>query len=148
MVIPFVLYGCAPAGQGKQIIPEVEWIEKERTTRAEIVARFGSPPVELPQFSGFTTASTTTTTTTMDSEGHTKTVQVTTRTERPTRLRKAMYVYPRHDAAVFPFYDNLQSTPCQFWVVYDETGVVQDYGFLGNPCGGQLQDRDLHLAAH
>ena len=149
MVIPFVLYGCATAEQGNRIVSdEVTWIEKDRTTRAEVVARFGLPPVEFPQTSGFTTTSTTTTTTTMDSGGHTNTVQVATQIQRPMRSRKAMYVFTRRDPSVFPFYDNLQSTQCQFWVVYDEKGVVQDYGFLGNSCDGQLRDRGLHLAAH
>jgi hypothetical protein len=146
MVIAFVLFGCATPEQGKRIVPdEVRWIEIERTTRAEVVARFGLPPVEFPQSSGFTTTSKTTTTTTTDSEGHTKIVQVTTQTQRPTRLRKATYVYTHREPSVFPFYDNLQSTQCQFWVVYDEKGVVQDYGFGGN-CDGQLQDKGLHLA--
>jgi hypothetical protein len=147
IVLAFVLYGCAAAEQGKRIIPdEVTWIEKGRTTRAEVVARFGLPPVEFPQSSGITSTSTTTTTT--DLQGHTKTIQVTTQIQRPMRLRKATYVYTRREAAGFPFYDNLQLTQCQFWVVYDEKGVVQSYGFLGDSCDGQLQDRGLHLAAH
>jgi len=143
LVIAFLLYGCATEVQGRRIIPdEVSWIEKQRTTRAEVVARFGLPPVELPQSSGVTATSTTTT----DSGGHIKTIQATTQVQRPTRLRKATYVYIHRDAAVFPFYDNLQLTQCQFWVIYDEKGVVQDYGFLGKACDGQLQDRGL-LAA-
>jgi len=147
-VIAIVLYGCATGEQGLRIVPdEVRWIEKERTTRAEVVAKFGLPPVEFPQSSGFTTISTTTTTTTTDSEGHTKTKQVATQVQRPTRVRKATYVYMRRDAAVFPFYDNLQWKQCKFWVVYDEKGVVQDYGFLGDACDGQLQARGLDLAA-
>ena len=133
IVLDFVLYGCAAAEQGKRIIPdEVTWIEKGRTTRAEVVARFGLPPVEFPQSSGFTTASTTTIT-----------------TQRPTRLRKATYVYTRRDTADgFPFFDNPQFRQCQFWVVYDEQVVVRDYGFLGDSCGVQMQDKGLHVAAH
>lgn len=147
LVIAFLLYGCATEEQGRRIIPdEVTWIEKQRSTRAEVVERFGLPPVELPQSSSVTAISIATTT--RDLEGHTKTIQTTTQTQRPTRLRKATYVYIHHDAAVFPFYDNFQSTQCQFWLVYDEKGVVQDYGFLGKACDGQLQDRGLHLAAH
>ena len=133
MVIALVLCGCGTAEKGKRIVPdEVRWIEKERTTRAEVVARFGWPPVEFPQSSGFTATPTTTTTTTTDSEGDTKTIQITTQIQRPTRQRKATYVYMRRDAAVFPFYDNLQWKQCLFWVVYNEKGVVQDYGFLGD----------------
>lgn len=143
--IALLLYGCATEEQGRRIIPdEVIWIEKQMTTRAEVVARFGLPPLELPQSSGFTVVSMTTTTT--DSVGHSRPIQ-TTPIQRPTRLRKATYVYIHRDAAVFPFYDNLQSKQCQFWVMYDEKGVVQDYGFLGNACDGQSQDRGLHLAA-
>src|SRR5215467_1860869 len=145
-VISFIAFGCATAEYGKRIVPdEVRWIEIERTTRAEVVARFGFPPVEFPQSSGFRTTSQTTTTSTTDLEGHIKTVQVTTQVQRPTRSRKATYVYNRREPSVFPFYDNLQVTQCQFWVVYDEKGVVQDYGFEGH-CGGHLQDRRLHLA--
>ena len=128
MVIALLSYGCATGDEGKQIIPDdVTWIEKERTTRAEVVAKFGLPPVDFPQSSGFTTTSTTTTITTTDSEGHIKTIQTTTQIQRPTRLRKATYAYTRRDAA------HVQSTQSQFWVVYDEKGVVQDYGFLGDP---------------
>ena len=146
MVIAFVLFGCATAEQGKRLVPdEVRWIEKERTTRAEVVARFGLPPVEFPQSSGFTPTSKTTTITTTDLEANTKTVQVTTPPQHPRRSRKATYVYTRRAPSVFPFYDNLQVAQCQFWVVYDEKGVVQDYGFEGH-CDGQLQDRGLHLA--
>ena len=146
LVIALVLFGCATAEQGKRIIPdEVRWIEKGRTTRAEILARFGLPTVEFPMSSDFTIGSMTTTTT--DSEGHTKTIQVITQTQRPTRPRKATYVYIRRDTAVFPFYDNPQLTQCQFWVVYDEKGVVREYGFRGDSCDGQ-QDRGPHLAAH
>ena len=62
MVTAFILYGCVTAEQGNRIVPDdVKWIEIERTTRAEVVARYGLPPLEFPQ--------------------------------RPTRLRKATYVY-------------------------------------------------------
>jgi len=131
IVIGFVLFGCATAEQGKRItLDDVTWIEKERTTRAEVVARFGSPPVEFPQSSGFTITSTAITA--RASEGHPKTVQTTTQIQGPTHLRKAVYVYTHRDPPAFPFYDN-QITQSQFWVVYDEKGVVQDYGFLGDP---------------
>ena len=132
MIIVFVAFGCATAEEGTRIMPdEVTWIEKEKTTRAEIVARFGSPPVEFPQSSGFTTTSTTTTITTTDLDGHVQTAQTTTQVERPSSLRKATYAYTRRNPARFPFYDNERSTQSEFWVVYDERGVVQDYGFLG-----------------
>ena len=128
MVMALLSYGCATGDEGKRIIPDdVTWIEKERTTRAEVVARFGLPPFEFPQTSGFTTTSTATTITTRDAEGHIKTIQTTTQIQRPTRLRKATYAYSRRDGA------HRQSTQSQFWVVYDERGVVQDYGFLGGP---------------
>jgi len=144
-VLAFVVFACATADESKRIDPDdVRWIEIERTTRAEIVARFGLPSVEFPQSPGFRTTSQTTTTTT-ELEGHTKTVRVTPQVQRPTRSRKATYVYNRREPSVFPFYDNLKFTQCQFWVVYDENGVVQDYGVDGH-CDGQLQDRSLHLA--
>jgi hypothetical protein len=118
MLIVFVLFGCATAEQGKRITPDdVTWIEKERTTRAEVVAKFGSPPVEFPQ----------------SSEGHLKTVQTATQIQRRTHLRKATYVYTHREPTAFPYYDSLEITQSQFWVVYDEKGVVQDYGFGGGP---------------
>ena len=134
MVIAFVLFGCATAEEGKRITPDdVTWIERETSTRAEVVARFGSPPAEFPQSSGFTTTATTTAITTTDSDGHTRTIQTTTQIQRPRSLRKATYVYTHRDSAAFPFFDNVHSTQSQFWVLYDEKGVVQDYGFLGDP---------------
>jgi hypothetical protein len=145
-VVAFVVFGCATADYGIRIMPdEVRWIEKERTTRAEVITRFGLPSVEFPQSPGFNAPSKTTTITTLYPEGHTKTVQVSTQVEQPTRSRKATYVYHRRAPSGFPFYDNPHLRQCQFWVVYDEQGVVQDYGFEGN-CEGQLQDRHLHLA--
>ena len=145
MVIAFVAYGCAE--EGNRIIPDdVTWIEKERTTRAEVVARFGSPPVEFPLSSGFTTTATTATITITDSDGHTKPTQTTTQIQRPRLRRKAMYVYTHRNAVGFPFYDNVQFTQSQFWVVYDEKGVVQDYGFLGDPSDSVVERRQQTIA--
>ena len=132
MVIVFVLFGCA-SEQGRRFLPEeVMWIEKERTTRAEVVGRFGLPPVELPHPAGFTTTTTTKTITAIDSAGHTKTTQTTTQIQRPSQLRKAVYVSTHRDAALFPSHDNVEFTQNQLWVIYDEKGVVRDYGFLGD----------------
>ena len=147
MITAFVLCGCATAEQGMRIIPDdVTWIEKERTTRAEVVARFGLPRVEFPQSSAFTTTTTTATITTIASEGHPKIVPTATPIQRPTRLRKATYVYTHRDAGGFPFYDNVQFTQSQFWVLYDEKGVVQDYGFLGDPPDSVVERRQQTIA--
>jgi len=146
MVVAFVVFGCATGDQGKRIVPdEVRWIQQDRTTRAEIVATFGLPAVEFPQSSDFNVTSNTTTTSTADPEGHIKSVQMTEQVQHPTRSRKATYVYYRREPSLFPFYDNLRLRQCQFWIVYDEKGVVRDYGFEGD-CDGQLQDRLLHVA--
>src|SRR5262249_55280515 len=143
--VAFVVFGCATADHGKRIVPdEVGWIERDRTTRAEIVTRFGLPSVEFPRSSDFNATSQTATSTT-DPEGHIKTIQMPAQVQPPTRSRKATYVYNRREPSVFPFYDNPRLRQCQFWIVYDEKDVVQDYGFEGN-CDGQLQDRRLHLA--
>jgi hypothetical protein len=147
IVMAVVLYGCVTAGEGRRITPgETAWIEKERTTRAEVVARFGSPRVEFPQSSGFTTALTTTTMTTIDSEGHAKPIATTTQPQRPARLRKATYVYTHSDTAGFPFYEDVGVTQSQFWIVYDEAGVVQDYGFLGYQPDPAIERRQHTIA--
>jgi len=128
-----ILYGCATVQQGKQFTPdEVTWIEKGKTTRAEIRAKFGSPRFEFPHYqsSGFTTTSTATTTKAL--EGNTQTTQTTTQVQHPPQQTKATYVYTRADATADPFYGNVQTTQSQFWLIYDEKGVVQDYGFLGD----------------
>jgi|SRR5215217_2271171 len=113
-VLAFFSYSCATAQQGKRITPdEAAWIETGRTTRAEVVARLGLPRVEFPQSSGFISVSTTT-----QLQGH-------------PRLRKATYVSTHRDTAGFPFYGDVGVTQSQFWVVYDDEGVVRDFGFMG-----------------
>ncbi len=132
-VLAFMLYGCATDEQGMRFRPdEVSWIKKYKTTRAEVVARFGLPPVELPQSSNLTSTTTTKTITAVDSEGQTEITHTITKIQRPSHLRKAIYVSTQRDAAVFPFYDSVDFTQYQLWVVYDERGVVLDYGFLGD----------------
>lgn len=115
VVIAFVLYSCATAEQSTRIAPnEAAWIQKGTTTRTEVLARFGPPRLEFPQSSSIISPSTT--------------VQL----QQLPRLRRATYVYIRRDTAGFPFYEDAGVTQSQFWIVYDEEGVVRDYGFLGS----------------
>ena len=129
VVLGLALSGCATEEQGRRIRQEeVTWIEKGVTTRSQVVERFGSPRLEMPLPS--TTTSTTTTTATVDGKPETTitTVQVN---EAPKRT-KATYLYNRSESRI-PFYGKIHTT--QFWLVYDETGVVQDYGFVGEVPG-------------
>ena len=115
ILLAFLSCACAAAEQGTRItLDEVAWMETGRTTQAEVVARFGLPRVEFPQSSGIISAST------------------TTQLERLPRLRKATYVYTHRDTAGFPFYEDVGVTQSQFWIVYDDEGIVRDFGFLGS----------------
>ena len=42
-------------------------------------------------------------------------------------------MYTKSEAAVVPFYANVKTVQEQFWVSYDENGIVQDFGFTGGP---------------
>lgn len=127
VIITFVLWGCATDEQGRLISQdEVTWIEKRVTTRTQVVERFGSPRFEMPLQSS-TTSTTTTTTATV--EGQSQTTTTTIHLDEPPRRTKAIYPYTR-SRSTLPFYVKVRTS--QFWLVYDENGVVQDYGFVGD----------------
>ena len=126
VLISVVLYGCATDEHGRLINQdEVLWIEKGMTTRTQVVEHFGSPRFEgaLPS----TTTSTTTITATVEGKSHTTitTVQV----DEPPTQTKAIYPYTRLQSRT-PFYVKVYTS--EFWLVYDEQGVVQGYGFVGD----------------
>ena len=124
-----VSYSCATAEQGMRITSnEVAWIEKGKTTRAEVVAKFGSPRVEFPQPSDFISAST------------------ARQLRHLPRLRKATYVYLHRETAGFPFYQDLGVTQSEFWIVYDEEGVVRNHKFLGSQPDPPLETRQHTIA--
>jgi hypothetical protein len=128
-LMALVLYSCATAEQGTRITSdEVAWIEKGKTTRAEVVAKFGPPRVEFPQSSDFISAST------------------TMQLQRLPRLRKAAYIYLHRDTAGFPFYEDLGVTQSEFWIVYDEEGVVRDHRFLVSQPDPPLETRQHTIA--
>jgi len=128
-LMAFVSYSCATAEQGMRITPdEVAWIEEGKTTRAEVVAKLGSPRLEIPQPSEFISAST------------------TRQVQRLPGLRKATYVYLHRDTAGFPFYEDLGVTQSEFWIVYDEEGVVRDHKFLGSQPDPPLETRQQTIA--
>ena len=110
IVISLVLGGCATEEHGRLINQEeVTWIEKGVTIRSQVVERFGSPRFEV----GGKSQSTTT----------------TVHVDEPPKRTKATYLYTRSDSRI-PFYAKAHTR--QFWVIYDEKGVVQDYGFIGD----------------
>ena len=131
--LPLLLANCATAEFGRQITPEeVTWIQKGITTRSEVVQRFGAPRFELPDWTNRKYQTTTTQKTVK--EGDTSTTTTTTVQVEPTdRTMKAVYMYTKSEAAVVPFYANAKTVQEQFWVSYDENGIVQDFGFTGGP---------------
>jgi hypothetical protein len=48
--------------------------------------------------------------------------------DEPPKGNKAIYPHTRFLSAV-PF--DIKARTSQFWLLYDEDGVVQDYGFVG-----------------
>jgi hypothetical protein len=127
LVISLALSGCATDEQGRLIRPEdTTWIQKGVTTRSEIVQRFGPPRFETPLQSSTTS---TTTTTTDIVQGQPKTTTRIARVNGAPMGTKATYPYTRSQSGV-PFNVNVRLS--QFWVIYDEKGIVQDYGFVGD----------------
>lgn len=125
------LSGCATAEIGRQITPEqAVWIQKGGTTRNQIVERFGAPNFEFPDYTDSKHQTTTTSTTIKD--GDTSTTTTTIQVQSP-KNTKATYLHTKSEAAVLPFYANVQTTQKQFWIKYDENGIVQDFGFTGGP---------------
>jgi hypothetical protein len=130
LVLLFVfLSGCATAEMGRQITQEqAVWIQKGVTTRNQIVERFGAPNFEFPDYTDSKHQTTTTSTTTKD--GDTSTTTTTIQVQSP-KNTKATYLHTKSEAAVLPFYANVQTTQNQFLIRYDENGIVQDFGFTG-----------------
>jgi len=126
-----ILSGCATAKMGRQItVEQAAWIQKGVTSRSEVVARFGVPNFEFPDYTNSKYETTSTSTTTKD--GDTSTTTTTVQAQSP-KSTKATYLHTRSEAAVLPFYANVQTTQNQFWINYDEKGIVQDFGFAGGP---------------
>jgi hypothetical protein len=123
------LNGCATAEMGRLITPEqAAWIQKGVTTRNEVVERFGVPDLEFPDYTDSKHQTTSTSTTTK--EGDTSGTTTPTQVDSPKGTR-ATYLHTKSEAAVLPFYANAQSTQSQFWIKYDDNGIVQDFGFDG-----------------
>ena len=125
-LISFLLCGCVADEYGLLISrDEVTWIHKGVTTRSQVVERFGSPRFEIPLQSS-TTSRTTTTKTTPD--GQSQTTTTTVHVDEPSKGNKAIYPHTWFQSAV-PF--DIKARTSQFRLLYDEDGVVQDYGFVG-----------------
>lgn len=122
--IAVMLWGCATAEMGRQIKPEdVAWIQKGVTGRSEIVKRLGAPFSEAPDWSAMKFQSTSTTTTNKEGE---KQQSVTTTTVEPiNKITRALYLHTKSEGGVFV---GIKTTQEQFWIRYDERGVVQDFG--------------------
>lgn len=126
-VVTLSVWGCTIGEQGRLISQdEVTWIQKGVTTRSHVVERFGSPRLETTLQSTITS----TTTTTGIVEGQSQTTTTTVHATEPQKGSKAAYLYTRSESTL-PFWGKAHTT--QFWVVYNEKGVVQDYGFVGMP---------------
>lgn len=133
-VVVVIVSGCVRAEVGRPISPhDLAWIQKGQTTRAEVVQRFGAPESETPDWAGMhyqITTTTTTTTTTSNKDGESQ-QSVTTTTMEPIKPRtKALYLYTKTEGGLFV---GVQTTQEQFWVTYDENGVVQDLGLQAGP---------------
>ena len=125
-LISVVLWGCVADESGRLISrDEVTWIQKGVTTRSQVVERFGSPRFEAPLYSSTTS---TTTTTRAGPDGQSQTTTATVHMDEPPRGNRAIYPYTRFQSAI-PF--DVKAHISHFWLLYDEHGVVQDYGFVG-----------------
>ena len=121
-----MLWGCGTEEHGRRIRQaDVTWIQKGVTKRSQIVERFGSPRFEMPLQSN--TTSTTTKTATV--QGQSETTITTVQVNEPPKGAKATYLYTRSWSTI-PFVAKAHTT--QFWLVYDEKGIVQDYGLVGD----------------
>ena len=129
IVIAAALWGCATAEIGRQITPdEVAWIQKGISTRSAVVQRFGHPMAETPDWTAmqFQTTSTTTTTATGESQQSV----TTTKVEPINKVTKAIYLHTKSEGGLFV---GITTTQEQFWIRYDEQGIVQDHGFQASP---------------
>ena len=108
------------------------------TTRTQVVEHFGSSRFEGPLPS--TTTSTTTTTATVEGKAHT--TITTVHVDEPRTQTKAIYPYTKFQSMT-PFYVKVYTS--EFWLVYDEQGVVQSYGFVGDvPASRSSTDSVAH----
>ena len=62
-------------------------------------------------------------------EGQSQTITTTVQVDEPPKGTKAIYPYTRSWSPL-PF--SVKVRISQFWIVYDENGKVQDYGFVGD----------------
>jgi hypothetical protein len=131
LAILLTLSGCATAEMGRQItVEQAAWIHKGITSRSEVMERFGSPNFEFPDYANSKYETTSTTTTTK--EGNSSTTITTTQVQSP-KSTKATYLHTKSEASALPFYANVQTKQNQFWITYDEKGIVQELGFAGGP---------------
>ena len=133
-VVVFTVSGCVSAEMGRSISSQdVAWIQKGKTTRVEVVQRFGAPTSEMPDWAGMhyqVTSITTTTKTANNRDGESQ-QSVTTTTMEPIKPRtRALYVHQKTEGGPFV---GIQITEEQFWTAYDENGVVQDFGLQAGP---------------
>ena len=125
VLVGLMLCGCAIQEHGQRITPDdAMWITKGVTTRTQVTEIFGPPRFEVPLQS----TTTSTTKTTSNVEGQTRTSTTTVQVNEPPAGTKATYLYSRSDSNI-PFHGSINTT--QFWLRYDEHGIVQDFGFVG-----------------
>jgi hypothetical protein len=133
-VVVSTVSSCASAETGRSISSQdVTWIQKDQTTRSEVVQRLGAPTSEMPDWAGmhYQVTSITTTTKTADNKDGESQQSVTTTTMEPIKPRtKALYVHHKTEGGLFV---GIQITEEQFWITYDENGVVQDFGLHAGP---------------
>jgi outer membrane protein assembly factor BamE (lipoprotein component of BamABCDE complex) len=134
VTLAFCFCSCATAESGRYIGPEdVAWIQKGVTTRDEVVQRLGAPRMELPDFTAMKYQTTSTSTTTTIKEGDTRTTTTTVQVQPASRPTKAIWIHTKSEAAVVPFFASVKTEQEQFWVRYDDKGIVLDFGFVGGP---------------
>jgi hypothetical protein len=131
VMLALLAISCATHEMGRYITPEdLAFIQKGKTTRAEVVQRLGKPMGEGPDPTLFQFKTTTTTTkskTTVTPEGETQTEAVTTMQVEPIKKgTKAMYLHTSTEGGAFRGMKQRQE---RVWIMYDEAGIVQDYTF-------------------
>ena len=121
VILLLTLTSCVTNERGRSITAEeVAWIQKGVTTRTEVAQKFGTPYSQGPD--GVMVETTSTPTTTKEDGTHTS---IITSTIRPNKNTRAIYLHTKTEGGIFA---DLKVTQEQFWVRYDERGVVQDFG--------------------
>jgi len=129
VLLAFISWGCATAEMGRYVGPQdVTWIQKGVTTRSEVVQRLGAPHSEAPDWTPMQFQSVSTTTT--SKEGASQQSVTTTKVEPINKSTKAIYLHTKSEGGLFVGFTTTQE---QFWVSYDEHGIVQNYGFQTGP---------------